>query len=207
MSKPATMPAGGASSPRRNSPRRQRTAHHEAGHAVVAILLRLPFTSVVLRSHGRLLGWVEMGAPPRRLRSSTARVAYVMSHVHLSLAGAVAEQIQFGAFLTGGCARDMRDALRLLKLASILTRPKQPDLTTVVARQLLDHCFVTTLKLLSSPRVRRAVRSLAAVLIERGHLTRVEVLRLIRECGRTSKPTLPRERSSHRLQRPPQSRR
>jgi len=128
--------------------------------------------------------------PRWRLRSSGARVAYAFAHVTCSLAGAAAEAIRFGSYEAGSCSGDMRDAERMLKLAPHIAWPRRPDLSTELARQLLNAELFSTFKFLRRALVWRAVRRVAVALVERRSLTQAEVLRLVRgPSGRSGRTT------------------
>ena len=92
---------------------RRRTAYHEAGHAVVAMLTPAadPVRKVSIIPRGQALG-VTLSAPEAD-RFSYDR-AYLLGKIEVALGGRVAEELAFGDVTTGAQA-DIKDVTRIAR--------------------------------------------------------------------------------------------
>ncbi|HEX6815428.1 MAG TPA: hypothetical protein VF102_07140 [Gemmatimonadaceae bacterium] len=91
----------------------ERTAWHEAGHAVAAVLYQLPFTYVTVRAFGDSLGHITV--PFDQTRSSDVR--YCEHFAVMTACGPAAEQLVSGErsqWYAVGAAGDLRDVDAIL---------------------------------------------------------------------------------------------
>jgi hypothetical protein len=132
--------------------RLSRAAAHEAGHAVVALVLGVPFA--VVRVPGRH-GWAGSCGllPPAGGWTAASAEAYILT----ALAGEWAEVAFFGH--TAGSPPDREFAGRLAHWL-------RPD--PAAAARLLEGLGGRAWRLLSHPAARRGVRALAVELSRRG---------------------------------------
>ncbi|MBI3279417.1 MAG: hypothetical protein HYZ57_06205 [Acidobacteria bacterium] len=144
---------------------RRRTAIHEAGHAVMHYLERVPFESVtivpdpVLRADGAVhpcLGPVWLWD---RQRPKTIRIC---------MGGRVAEEFFTGHVVTRGCAHDLDLAACIADELS-----NEPD-------RVLSTAYVAAPDKLTAPSTWAAVLALASALIERQRLSKRQAYRVIR---------------------------
>jgi hypothetical protein len=152
-------------SAKRGTPHRpsriERTAYHEAGHAVAAYLRRLRFTNISIIPDRGTLGRCEFSEAPVIIDLKTHSIARARRRIEtliiVSLAGIVAEHLLTGRHNWRGAQADLQDAARY---AAYVTG--SDDELGAYLRWLSEH----TKMLLSAPPCWLAVRQLAAVLIE-----------------------------------------
>jgi hypothetical protein len=115
----------------------------------------------------------------RQLRSRGARARYALADAMVSVAGAAAELVLFGAYSEAGCAPDMRAAKKMLKLAPILGSRSPVEVSDAVLESWRHHQLHTVVKMLRRPPARAAVRRVAEALLERRSLVEADVRRLM----------------------------
>jgi hypothetical protein len=155
--------------PRRKPPRRpsrvERTAYHEAGHAVAAYLRHLRFTSVSIVPDRGTLGRCEFSEAPIVIDLSVPPTPHTRARVEtlivVSLAGVIAECLLTGRHNWRGAHADLHDAARYAE--SLAGSDAE---ASAYARWLWEHTRV----LLSAPRCWLAVQRLAAALAEDGRV-------------------------------------
>jgi hypothetical protein len=149
--------------PRRKLPRRpsriERTAYHEAGHAVAAYLRHLRFTNVSIVPDRGTLGRCEFSEAPiiidLSVPPSPRTRARVETLIIVSLAGVIAECLLTGRHNWRGAHADLHDAARYAE--SLAGSDNEAG---TYARWLWEHTRV----LLSAPPCWLAIRQLAAAL-------------------------------------------
>jgi len=161
-------------------------AHHEAGHAVIAHLMGIPFKSIVVDHQpfpdtfgAPALGtinfdreWPDFAAPGHpRFDRSRAR-DYVARDVRMTLAGPLAES------LYTHCWQDLPmnegdDEFMAFELAELLYSQPKPQ------HEWVNRLRFQTLELLMRAEVWAAVKALASVLIERQQLNAKGAYRVI----------------------------
>jgi hypothetical protein len=151
--------------PRRRPSRAERTAYHEAGHAVAAYLRHLRFTSVSIVPDRGTLGRCEFSEAPVVIDLSvppTPRTrARVETLIVVSLAGVIAECLLTGRHNWRGAHADLRDAGRYAEALA-----GSDNEAGAYARWLWEHTRV----LLSAPPCWLAVQRLAGALTEDGRV-------------------------------------
>jgi Peptidase family M41 len=126
------------------------TAIHEAGHAVMAYLLRRPFTSVSVVEDDESYGRVHIGAPGKWFRpdieiDSRTR-SLIEDRIMISFAGPELERITLGhQEWVAGCEYDLHQAVNL---ASYMTGPEAE--TSAYCEWLLQR----TIAAIGQPRFR-----------------------------------------------------
>jgi hypothetical protein len=139
--------------------RSERTAYHEAGHAVAAYVRHLRFTGVSIVPSDSTLGRCEFIVTSVMIdvkeRASTRTRRRVETLIIVSLAGVIAEGLLTGRTNWGGAHADLHDAARY---ASYVTGSE--DELGAYVRWLWEH----TKMLLAAPPCWLAVREVAAAL-------------------------------------------
>lgn len=141
------------------------TAFHEAGHAVMAYLLRVPFTSISIMPDAETLGRVVLGespvwaSPDSSKYNERAASIWFQVRTRVAMAGQIAEAHHVGRRLRFGMHADNANAA---DFALYLCRGAQDT-----ADALLEWLYLDTRDRLVSPLVWPAVEELAAVLMER----------------------------------------
>jgi cell division protease FtsH len=186
---------------------RRLTAYHEAGHALVNVLIPGldPVQKVTIVPRGRALGVTF--ALPEEDRHSHPR-SYLLGRLAAAYGGRIAEEIVFGPDqISTGAANDLRQATELAQRMvtefgmseaigpiavggeaevtlwgrEVLPRravsPHMADLVDEEVRRLVNEAAVRARGLIS--RHRPALDALAAALLERETLDRAEVERII----------------------------
>ena len=147
--------------PPRRPPRIERTAYHEAGHAVAAYVRRLRFTSISIIPYRGTLGRCEFSETPVVIDLQSPRIGHARRRVEtliiVSLAGVIAECLLTGRNNWRGAHADLHDAAHY---ASHVTGSE--DELGAYVRWLWEH----TRMLLAAPPCWLAVRELAAALLE-----------------------------------------
>lgn len=156
--------------------RNQASAYHEAGHAVVAVLLARSVQSVKLHpgTHcGKCAGRVRCTNHPRltlRGASNPARIRqYIEREIIIAWAGLAAESLHRGRKTLDGAGDDA-------EMITALLRRLEPDAErrTALGRNLFEQ----TVRLLK--RRWSAVRRVAEALVQHGFLTGAGLRRAIR---------------------------
>lgn len=96
-----------------NDPRLTATAYHEAGHAVMALLLGRSVHNVTV-APGQILSGVRLGACEMRKGRSRASNDPLEDEVLILLAGMVAESQCTGQYCRQGASQDLQAVRRLL---------------------------------------------------------------------------------------------
>ena len=155
--------------PPRRKPRRpsraERTAYHEAGHAVAAYLRHLRFTSVSIVPYRGTLGRCEFSEAPIIIDLSVPPSPRTRTRVEtlivVSLAGVIAECLLTGRHNWRGAHADLHDATRYAE--SLAGSDNEAG---AYARWLWEHTRV----LLSAPPCWLAIKQLAAALTAEGRI-------------------------------------
>ena len=134
------------------------TAYHEAGHAVMALLLGRPIEKVTVTPAKLQTGGRRLGACKIQKGRSTASKDAVEDDVLVLLAGMVAESHFTKRYSPDGAAQDLRAVKRLLENRA----PTERQLERLT-RRMLDK----TEHLLSSEGNQRAVQSIAKELLQK----------------------------------------
>lgn len=161
--------------PRKRFTSRHRTAIHEAGHVVMAIKRKLPFKHVSIRRDDETLGRMSHSSwHPSTLDCDNLNNAKscwrIESHVLVSMAGIVAEEIVTGKLGDGG-SLDMRDADKIAT-----RRFGNGD----AAAHYLDFAMAHVKQLLSEPALQIALQALTNALLEREELTNRQARQVIK---------------------------
>jgi len=141
------------------------TAFHEAGHAVMAYLQRVPFRQVSVVPYADTLGRVLMGAWPDWANTDCceyrerAAYDYFLRRARVSLAGQIAEAHHLGRSPRSGMDIDNS---QVADGALHLCRGVEDT-----ANAMLERLYVDTRGRLTSPLVWPAVERLADALVER----------------------------------------
>ncbi len=162
----------------------KRTAIHEAGHAVMHYLERVPFESVTVRADA-VTG--SDGAVHPRLASLSLWDRQRPKTMRILMAGKVAEEFHTGRPVTRGCGHDLNLAACI---ADELADEARSD-----ADALLAAAYVAARNRLAAASVWAAVEALASTLVVRQTLNKRQAYRVIRHAlpktatneGRTSK--------------------
>ncbi len=195
---------------------RRLTAYHEAGHAILQVLLpgQDPLHKVTIVPRGRALG-VTFSLPEHDRHNYTKQ--YVLGRLVVAYGGRVAEELVFGADLvTTGAAQDFAQATELARrmvtefgmseaLGPVSAAAREQlvflgrevgqrhevsertaSLIDAEIRRLATEAFERAKDLLS--RHLDSMHALATALLERETLTRVDVLAIL---GSSSPPPLP----------------
>jgi hypothetical protein len=150
---------------RRKTPHRpsriERTAYHEAGHAVAAYLRHLRFTSISIVPYRGTLGRCEFSEAPIIIDLHAGTLQHTRRRIEtliiVSLAGVIAECLLTGRTNWRGAHADLHDAARY---ASFVTGSE--DELGAYVRWLWEH----TRMLLGAPPCWLAVQQLASALVE-----------------------------------------
>lgn len=162
-------------SPRRRFSSRHRTAIHEAGHVVMAIKRRLPFKHVSIRPDDEALGRMTHSSwHPKNLDCDDLENAKscwrIESHVLVSMAGIVAEEVVTGKLGDGG-SLDMDNACNIAS-----RRFGNHD----AVAHYLDFAMSHVKQLLSEPALQIALQALTDALLEREELTNRQARQVIK---------------------------
>lgn len=143
----------------------ERTAYHEAGHAVAAYVRRLRFTSISIIPYRGTLGRCEFSETPVIIDLKSPRIGHARRRVEtliiVSLAGVIAECLLTGRNNWRGAHADLHDAA---DYAAYVTGSE--DELGAYVRWLWEH----TRMLLAAPPCWLAVQGLAAALLEDRHI-------------------------------------
>ncbi len=143
-------------------PRLTATAYHEAGHAVMALLLGRAVHKVTV-APGQMLRGVRLGACEMRKGRMKASNDPLEDEVLILLAGMVAESQWSGQYCRQGASQDLRAVRRLL---SHDRAHKERQLERLEQR-LIDK----TEHLLCDAAAVEAIRSVASALVEKTTLS------------------------------------
>ena len=171
----------------------ERTAYHEAGHAVAAYLRRLRFTSISIIPYRGTLGRCEFSEAPIVVDLNAHSIEHARRRIEtliiVSLAGGVAECLVTGRHNWRGAHADLHDAARY---ASFVTGSE--DELGAYVRWLWEH----TKMLLASPPCWLAVQQLAVVLVEDGRVGERRARKIIAEALKRGAPKPKRKARAHR---------
>ncbi|HEY3315827.1 MAG TPA: AAA family ATPase [Bacillota bacterium] len=170
---------------------RRRVAYHEAGHAIMAEVVRPGSVSTIsITSRGGSLGHVRH-TPEDDFYLSTRE--YLEGQIQVALAGAVAEEIAFGSRSTGA----MNDFQQAVEQARRIIRAGLSDLGIVSPETLperTEHREIGALLRAQEGAVREflggrreALEKVASIVLDRETLSGDEVRRVVEE-GRTASP-------------------
>jgi ATP-dependent Zn protease len=161
--------------PPANDKEREATAYHEAGHAMVAKWLSIPFVSVTVDakdvSAGHMVlkrGWPfyrPFGEPSPKVRDNVER------DVVMSFSGNIAERRFLGVDITAGSEGDFQDVNGYLIAISQ---------STTVAEAWGIYLWHRADKIVRTPAVWRGIQAIAAALLERGTLMVAEIDEVLR---------------------------
>jgi hypothetical protein len=178
---------------RQRPSRIERTAYHEAGHAVAAYLRRLRFTSISIIPYRGTLGHCEFSEAPVIIDLNAHSIGHARRRMEtliiVSLAGVVAECLLTGRHNWRGAHADLHDAARY---ASFVTG--SDDELGAYVRWLWEH----TKMLLGAPPCWLAIQQLAAVLIEDRRLGERRARAIIGEALKRGAPKRKRKARAHR---------
>jgi Peptidase family M41 len=172
---------------RRLLPRRparvERTAYHEAGHAVAAYLRHLRFTSISIIPYRGTLGRCEFSEAgvilDLDLRAMSRTRRRIETLIVVSLGGVIAECLLSGRNNWRGAHADLHDAARY---ASVVTGSE--DEMGAYVRWLWEH----TRMLLSAPPCWLAVQRLASALLDDHRIGERRARRIIAEALKQGAP-------------------
>ncbi len=186
------------------------TAYHEAGHALVAVLIPEvdPVHKVTIIPRGQALGLTQL--LPEEDRHSYNR-KQLLGQISMMLGGRAAEQITFNQFTTGA-SNDIKKATELARrmvvqwgmsdklgpvalsdghdsvfLGRDLLQHKRYSQNTakkidLEVRSIISKCYDRAMKLLKSHK--KSLVSLAESLIERETVDRAEILRIVKSLSK-----------------------
>lgn len=156
-----------------NSNKRQ--AIHEAGHAVIAVLLGGKVDSVTIGPRGSGEALIKaFYEPSASLIKSAGEVYDAERELQVGMAGALAEAVHFGEPVKEAVDREVDDLLMVLEVAGDLHEDDE-----VVGRHLLK-AGRRVLNLYEDPGVWKAVQTVAAKLASFGHMSGRKVHRIVR---------------------------
>jgi hypothetical protein len=177
----------------RRPSRIERTAYHEAGHAVAAYMRHLRFTGVSIVPSDSTLGRCEFIATSVTIDVKARALSRTRRHVEtliiISLAGVIAEGLLTGRTNWGGAHADLHDAARY---ASYVTGSE--DELGAYVRWLWEH----TRTLLSARPCWPAVREVAAALIADGHIGERRARRIIADALKRGSRSTKRRTRTHK---------
>ncbi|MCZ6472012.1 MAG: ATP-dependent zinc metalloprotease FtsH [SAR324 cluster bacterium] len=188
------------------------TAYHEAGHALVAELIKEvdPVHKVTIIPRGQALGLTQL--LPEEDRHSYNR-AQLLGQISMMLGGRAAEQLTFNQFTTGA-SNDIKQASELARrmvvqwgmseklgpvsfsdghdsifLGRDLIQHNRYSQNTAKkidqeVKKIISSCYQRTTKLLKSHK--KSLVSLAEALIERETVDRAEILRILASLSKKS---------------------
>jgi ATP-dependent Zn protease len=177
----------------RDRQRRVRTAYHEAGHAVAALMLGLPLEEVSITMDGEhgLVGGTHCRPRLAHLdpdthwgRVSPEDAGQLRAAIMVSCAGPLAEARCTGRF-TWRCGEGDRET------AMEYARYMRHDPAAFQA--YLDAIFRQTAELINATRTWPLVEAVAQALLERGRLDGPEARQIVaqaRDQGRTAEPSV-----------------
>ncbi|MFK7821357.1 MAG: M50 family metallopeptidase [Planctomycetaceae bacterium] len=134
------------------------TAFHEAGHAVMALLLGRPIEKVTISPAQLKSGGTRLGACKIQKGRTKPSKDEVEDSALILLAGMVAESFVTGQYNQAGAAQD----LQMMKSILTANRARDEKRFQKIAKRMVDK----TEHLLGQPFARQAVRQIAAQLIE-----------------------------------------
>ena len=134
------------------------TAYHEAGHAVMAVLLGRPIEKVTISPAQLATGGSRLGACKIQKGQTKPTKDAVEDSVLILLAGMVAESRVTGRYNQAGAAQDLMMVKELLTAQRATTENAFQKL----AKRMVDK----TEHLLSEPAARKAVKLVADELVE-----------------------------------------
>jgi len=172
----------------RRTSRVERTAYHEAGHAVAAYLRHLRFTSISIIPYRGTLGRCEFSEAgvilDLDLRAMSRTRRRIETLIVVSLGGVISECLLSGRNNWRGAHADLHDAARY---ASVMTGSE--DELGAYVRWLWEH----TRMLLSAPPCWLAVQRLASALLEDHRIGERRARRIIADALKQGAPR-PRRR-------------
>lgn len=179
--------------PARRPSRVERTAYHEAGHAVAAYLRHLRFTSISIIPYRGTLGRCEFSEAgvilDLDLRAMSRTRRRIETLIVVSLGGVIAECLLSGRNNWRGAHADLHDAARY---ASVVTGSE--DELGAYVRWLWEH----TRMLLSAPPCWLAVERLASALLDDHRVGERRARRIIADALKQGAPKPRRRRKRAR---------
>ncbi len=138
---------------------RRSTAYHEAGHAVMAVLLGRPIEKVTISPAHLQAGGSRLGVCKIQKGRTKPSKSGLEDEVLILLAGMVGEALATGRYNQAGAAKDLQ------MVQTLLTTNRATDDTRFqkLARRMLDK----TEHLLFAPAAKQALRRVAQELMER----------------------------------------
>jgi ATP-dependent Zn protease len=138
------------------SPHSEQTAYHEAGHAVIALVLGRPIHRVSVLSNSQRLGQCEFGKGVFRPSEDSLE-----REILIALAGLAAEARHSGTYAMDAADRDLRYVRRL-----VLQRKSER-----AAPRYEERMLAKVEAMLGDNRVWHAVESIAAELLKFGAIS------------------------------------
>ena len=140
-------------------PEQLKVAYHEAGHAVMAIIVGRPIQNVTMSAANMSTGGVRLGACKIRKGRSKPSKDWLEDEVLIFFAGMVAESHFTGQYCEPGAAQDLRAVRSLLSQ----TRAASQRQLEKLERRLLDK----TEYLLAEEQHSKAIQLVANELMEK----------------------------------------
>ena len=160
------------------SPKLIATAWHEAGHAVMAVLVGRPIQKVTIAAANMQTGGVRLGAVKIQKGRSKSSSDPLEDEVLILLAGMVAEARFTDAYCRKGAGHDLRSVRRLLS-----TRANSERQLEKLERRMLDK----TEHLLNEPQHIAAVEHVAKELLEKRTISGRAVKHLVEQASQQRK--------------------
>ncbi len=142
------------------------TAYHEAGHAVMAILLDRPIQKVTIEPAKMLAGGLRLGSCQLQKKRAKGSRDWLEDEVLILFAGMVAEAHFTGKHCTVGTSTDLRSIRRLIQ-----SRPGSERQLDRIQRRFLDKTehilrddgHATAIRMIANELVRKTTISGRAV--------------------------------------------
>lgn len=157
------------------NPRLLATAYHEAGHAVVAVLLGRSVHKVTI-APGQMFAGVRLGACEIGKGRARASRDWLEDEVLILLAGMVAQSQLTGDYCRNGAAQDLAAVRRLLEQARA-TNERQLER---LEQRMIDKCE----HLLADEAACKAVESIAVELLKKTTISGRAVRHLVEQAQR-----------------------
>ncbi len=157
-------------------PEQMTIAYHEAGHAVMAIIVGRPIQKVTISAANISTGGVRLGACKIRKGRSKPSKDWLEDEALILFAGMVAESHFTGQYCEIGAGQDLRNVRSLLSQ----TRAASQKQLQKLERKLLDK----TEYLLSEERISKAIQLVANELMEKTTISGRAVLHLFNQAAK-----------------------
>jgi hypothetical protein len=162
----------------------KRTAYHEAGHAVAAVLMDVPFRRVTIVPDETFAGRVDLGKvePPAHVDPFNenwdvkAARQYWAARICGALAGPLAETLYTKCWQQQSVSDEDTDEAKAWEIADYFYTPAKAD-------RWVNRLRFKTLERLRMPDVQAAVDAVARELLRRKTLTAAKVRALVKRQG------------------------